>query len=795
MPGSNIYNVTDGMGWCYIAYCNQTCDVVKESKPCGSTPSPTTISSTTVVKTTASPTTTVYTTWASTTTPTPTTLEPDCTTLVPPRKNGESWNVDSCRNATCENGNVVYTSVQCQPVDIPNCENGRNPVAVYNENGCCITTYECECSCNGWGGSHYVTFDGQNYDIQENCSYILVQEITPQYNNFKVIIDYYDCGSVGSSFCPQSLTIYYKSYKVVLTQMSTTSGVVNAVILDQKRVYPAFKNADFIITSTGVETMLEIPLIQAQVTYTGSSFGIDLPFSLFKNNTEGQCGTCDNSKENDCRSSNGQVEACSVTAQTWLVPDETCPTVPTPVPTLPPKTTTTAPVCKPSICEIITSQVFEACWKVVPLSAYVEGCKSDVCTTTTSGCDSLQAYASACAKAGVCIDWRNATNGECAYTCPATKVYKPCGPSVEPTCNSVYNSKYMDLQSNSSTGMKEGCFCPAGTTLFSTYSDVCVTSCDCTGPDGNPRMVNETWESGCEQCTCEGDTLSVQCQPIICPTQTPFTCDKPGYEIVNKTDGCCQIQSCEPKAVCLYNGEEYKPGSPIPSNDSCKSCACGSTVDPKTQFHVVECFPILCMIDCPEYHEYQPVPGQCCGKCVQTSCIVSVGNTTQGIPVNDTWSPAYDKCVTYICESHNGSLEAVVSRKVCPPFNPDNCVPGTESTDADGCCKSCTLRSTCEVQTNSTKLVYNGCVSSVNVEITSCSGSCGTSSMYSAEANALVHSCSCCQEKSTQERKVELTCPDGKKIVQSYIYIESCSCQIIDCGGQSSTSLRRRRRR
>lgn len=174
------------------------------------------------------------------------------------------------------------------------------------------------------------------------------------------------------------------------------------MILDQKRVYPAFKNADFIITSTGVETMLEIPLIQAQVTYTGSSFGIDLPFNLFKNNTEGQCGeyslfivlyemgwpgvvsaefkksttivfstlyescsclhlhhflgTCDNLKVNDCRSPTGQVEACVVTAQTWLVAGETCPTTTTPAPTLPPKTTTTAPVCKPSICEIITSQ-------------------------------------------------------------------------------------------------------------------------------------------------------------------------------------------------------------------------------------------------------------------------------------------------------------------------------------------------------------------------------------------------------------------------------------------------------
>ncbi|XP_048119449.1 intestinal mucin-like protein [Alosa alosa] len=785
------------MGWCYIAYCNGTCNVVKESKPCGSTPSPTTISSTTVVRTTVSPTTTVYTTYsssisASTTTPATTTFEPDCNTLVPPRKNGESWQMNSCTNATCENGKVVYTSVQCKPIVKPNCENGRNPVEIFEENGCC-STYECECSCNGWGGSHYVTFDGQDYDIRENCSYVLVQEITPNYNNFKVVIDYHDCGS-GSSFCPQSLTIYYKSYEVVLTQTLTANGVLNMVIVNQKRVYPAFKNGDFIITSTGLETVLAIPLIEAQVTYTGSSFGIDLPFSLFKNNTEGQCGTCDNSKENDCRSPDGQVTACSVTAHSWLVPGETCEITPTPIPTLPPKTT--APVCKPSICEIINSVIFEACRKVVPSGAYVEGCKSDVCTKTTSGCASLQGYASACAQAGVCVDWRDSTNGECAYKCPATKVYTACGPSVEPTCNSNYNIKYMDLISSNSTDMKEGCSCPVGTTLFSTYSDVCVTSCECTGPDGNPKKVNETWQTDCKQCTCEPDTLSVQCEPVSCPPPITVTCDQPGYEIVNKTDGCCQSQTCVPKAVCVRDNKEYQPGAAVPTNNSCESCTCGSTVDPNTQLHAVKCYPLLCFVNCPETHVYQPVPGECCGTCVPSSCVVKLpDNTTHSIPVNETWSPTYDKCITYKCENHDGSLEAVKSTKVCPSFNPDNCVPGTETTDADGCCKTCTLRSTCNVQTNSTKLTYLGCTTSENVELTSCAGSCGTSSIYSAQANGLVHSCSCCQEETTQKKVVELICPDGKRVLYSYIYIESCACNATDCGGKSTSSSKLRRRR
>lgn len=60
--------------------------------------------------------------------------------------------------------------------------------------------------------------------------------------------------------------------------------------MNNKQVFPVFKNVNYVITSTGMEVTVLIPEIQATVTYTGTTFNIDLPFSEFQSNTEGLCG-------------------------------------------------------------------------------------------------------------------------------------------------------------------------------------------------------------------------------------------------------------------------------------------------------------------------------------------------------------------------------------------------------------------------------------------------------------------------------------------------------------------------
>uniref|UniRef100_A0A3Q2FUV8 VWFD domain-containing protein n=1 Tax=Cyprinodon variegatus TaxID=28743 RepID=A0A3Q2FUV8_CYPVA len=549
-------------------------------------------------------------------------------------------------------GKVITEHTPCKTPSKPVCENGNPPVKIYDEDGCCFQ-YECKCVCSGWGDPHYNTFDGQYYSFQENCTYVLVKEIKPKYN-LTILIDNENCDPSGTVTCPKALIVYYKNYKVTLTQIRHPK-TVNKLLINDEEVTPTYSNEDFIITSSRIELLMKIPKIEAVITFRGLLFSVDLPFSLFHDNTEGQCGYCDNNKTNDCRLPNGAIHPfCSKMAYDWLTVDKNkpyCQNQTKPSPPTPTQGPTKLP-CNTTICEIIKHEMFKDCHKKIPADSFYEACKFDNCHMPNSsiGCTSLEAYALMCAEASVCIDWRNLAKGQCDYKCPENKVYKPCGPTIVESCNAGYNNKLKQQcrgEEATCSGIMEGCFCPEGTILFGPGSETCVSSC-CTGPAGEPKQIGDTWRSNCKQCSCDKDTLSVVCEPLVCPTPEPITCTENGEVLVNRTVNCCQELTCEPKGVCVYNDTEYKPGTNF-SKSLCEYCHCTDKQDPQTKLNTAVCYQIRCSMSCSEGYTYVNEAGQCCGSCKQTSCIFDVPGLNSPV-IAKSYSPPNDNCTTYNCE-------------------------------------------------------------------------------------------------------------------------------------------------
>jgi mucin-2 len=68
--------------------------------------------------------------------------------------------------------------------------------------------------CTGWGDPHFVTFDGLYYSYQGNCTYVLVEEITPTVDNFGVYIDNYHCDANDKVSCPRTLIVRHETQEV-----------------------------------------------------------------------------------------------------------------------------------------------------------------------------------------------------------------------------------------------------------------------------------------------------------------------------------------------------------------------------------------------------------------------------------------------------------------------------------------------------------------------------------------------------------------------------------------------------
>ncbi|XP_054581705.1 mucin-5AC [Eptesicus fuscus] len=800
--GSIIYQETDLAGHCYYAVCSLDCHVVRQADHACPTSTP-------------PPTPATLPPGSSSSAPV-TVTPPGCPSAVPPRTRGETWAMPNCSQATCEGNNIITLGPRpCPQVPAPTCANGYPALKVPDEDGCC-QHYQCQCVCSGWGDPHYITFDGTYYTFLDNCTYVLVQQIVPVYGHFRVLIDNYFCDAEDGLSCPQSIIVEYRRERVVLTRKPVRGVMTNEIIFNNEVVSPGFRKGGLVVSQIGIKMYVAIPEIGVQVMFTGLIFSVEVPFSKFANNTEGQCGTCTNDPQDECRLPGGAVvTSCSDMSGYWKVTNPDQPSCHGPPQTRPTVGPTTPPApCPPSpVCELILSDVFQPCHAVIPPRPYYLGCAFDHCHMTDADvvCSGLELYASLCASHGVCIDWRGRTNQTCPFTCPADKVYQPCGPSNPPFC---YGGDSASLVALHDAGpVTEGCFCPEGMTLFSASKDVCVpTGCPrCLGPHGEPVEAGHTVSSECQECTCEAGTWTMSCRSQPCPP--PPACPEPGLvpvpaspqagqccpqytcacntsycpalpacpegtrQILTREEGaCCPSQQCRWTA-CSVNGTLYQPGAVV-SSSLCETCRC--EVPGGSDTFRISCETQTCHSHCPAGFEHRAQSGQCCRSCVQVACVMNTSDSSAHLFYpGETWSDPGNRCVTHECERHQDGLVVVTTKKACPPLS---CPADQARLSEDGCCLSCPPpqpqnRSTCAVQHKHQVIRLQGCSSAGPVRLAYCQGNCGdTASMYSLEAQTLEHSCRCCQELRASPRNVTLRCADGSRRAFSYTQVEECGC-------------------
>uniref|UniRef100_A0A803XVQ8 Mucin 2, oligomeric mucus/gel-forming n=1 Tax=Meleagris gallopavo TaxID=9103 RepID=A0A803XVQ8_MELGA len=673
---------------------------------------------------------------------------------------GESWWLCNCIQAICvENNTVVIVPVICEPPPKPTCSNGLAPVQVIDDDQCCWH-WECDCYCTGWGDPHYLTFDGLYYSYQGNCTYVLVEEIEKTVDNFGVYIDNYHCDARDVVSCPRALIVRHETQEVRIVTVKPNTLEVEVTVNKQAVALP-YKKFGLKIYESGINRVVEIPELKMNVTFNGLSFSIRMPYSLFGNNTQGQCGTCNNNMADDCRLPNGNIaENCETMADHWQVVDPSKPQCsPGLVPTKAPSTTTGQPCKESSLCELLWGSVFEKCHQVVKPDKYYAACVFDSCMLPDLDleCSSLQIYAAVCADQNVCIDWRSHTNGVCSYECPKHKEYRACGPIQETTCKSSPHNE-------TSVKQVEGCFCPNGTMLYDSGVDVCVNTCGCVGLDMIPREFGEKFIADCQDCVCLEGGNGIVCEPHKCPEQNKRSCSGKGfYEVteVNSEDPCCPIVTCKcntslcttkppkctlgfevqsyipsdeccpvyqcvPKNVCVHQNAEFLPNSSV-FVDKCHDCFCTNDVNISTQLNVISCEHIPCNTYCEPGYERKQVEGECCGKCVQTKCIIHTSHGSSLILNPQIW---------LFCIQNKTSCRS--SLPICTLsfvfwFLAQNDVPFLHL------------------------------------------------NRYSVEASSMEHSCSCCKEVETSMKEVELKCPSGGSITHKYVYVESCGCQDTQC--------------
>ncbi|ODM93437.1 BMP-binding endothelial regulator protein [Orchesella cincta] len=289
-------------------------------------------------------------------------------------KNGERWDVNSCRSCICDYGKIRCTEQMC-PKNLP-CPWGYK--LKYIPGKCCPECVGEDGVCTVFGDPHYRTFDGRVFNFQGACKYVLTSDCKGKSFAVRVRNDARESRAFSWT---RTVTLKVREGRVTLGQKMR-------IKVNGKRVALPYNHGTLSITQDGYTASVETG-VGVKLLWDGDSFlEVTVPHAL-KGRLCGLCGNFNGNKSDDFMTRRGgPVNHPNEFGQSWRVGGKKA--------------------CTRQEDGKKRKTLFSCSQSDLPRS-----CTTDMCECPVGRkchCEVFTAYARACQRSGIELgDWREVT--------------------------------------------------------------------------------------------------------------------------------------------------------------------------------------------------------------------------------------------------------------------------------------------------------------------------------------------------------------------------------------------------
>ncbi|XP_066269259.1 zonadhesin-like [Branchiostoma lanceolatum] len=356
----------------------------------------------------------------------------------------------------------------------------------------CIGHVTCPATvamCTAFGDPHYQTFDGKGYFFQGACKYTLVR-----HQNFKVAgKNGHRMGDTRVSFVDAvEFTLYGHSIWLLKNREVMVDGV--------RRTLPVCLNSQATIRLSGDMVLVETDMC-VTVKYDGDHrVEVEVPLD-YAGQVDGLCGNFNGNPDDELLRPDQSLALNEVDmGNSWLAPDDAaCQATDDQFDISTVDQAFMGEIESATNCGQITdiNGAFQPCLDYVNPANYFDACVYDMAAENGEHemlCNAMEAYADACAAAGVVIvGWRDETM--CAVNCPPNSHY-----SLVTACPATCANPLAPMRCQRTT--LPGCQCDEGY-LLSGSRCVRAEECGCLQGDQYYALGEEWGVEGTGQlCVC-----------------------------------------------------------------------------------------------------------------------------------------------------------------------------------------------------------------------------------------------------------------------------------------------------